>query len=492
MASNGDEVRNAAIREMARRELARRQAQPQTQQAAPMTAAALEQFVGPRFENAHPVRSALGSVGRGIVGAGDAALGMAAGMLTTPVNEIARGMENALFERDVGDEALPTYQPKTPEGQAITRGIGTVLSPVNKAIDWGAQTDNPDPAIRATGHLIKAAIGLLPLKAPIGKRLTRPKVPTIPELRASSQAAYAAAEKGSGVVSQNSLANVANNVQQILANEGVDATLHPATMAGLNRLMDEATRPGIAGHSLKGLEIQRRVLSAAESAAKAGSDDARLAGKMVDEFDDFVDNLTPKDLVGGVGTADVAAKNYATARAEWAKMRKAETIEGLMERAKNASPTYTQAGYENALRIEFKNLANNPRRFRYFTNDEKAAILRVVRGTVPQNTLRLGGKLAVRGPISGGITIGGGMALGGPAGAAALAGVGEASKLAATLMRIRDANRVSEMVRLGQGPSARRTQITPRQQLGYLPTYSLAVPGNALYPQDDQPRNALR
>ena len=419
-----------------------------------------------------------------LLGLGETALSMGTGMVSTPINETLAGFAEADFgsDRPVGDTAariladppVGTYSPRTAEGRAITEKLGAFMAPVAEAIRTGTDTDNPDPRVRATGHFLNATFGFLPLKAPIARRMGRPRAPTIPELKTASQAAYAAAERGSGIVAQNSLANFTNRAEQMLAHEGVDKTLHPKTMAGLERLMQESTQPGIAGHSLKGIEVQRRVLAAAENAAERGSDDARLAGKLLDDFDDYVDNLSPADLVGGVGDAAATAKNYATARELWSRMRKAETIEALVERAKNSAPSLTQSGLENALRLEFKSLANNPKRFNRFSPEERAAITRVVRGSIPQNLARYGGKLAVRGPISGGLSIGGGMAIAGPAGAAALAGVGEASALAARLMRMGDVNRVRELVRIGKAPPSRIPGSQSLPQLGSIPAYALA------------------
>ena len=418
---------------------------------------------------------------RWMKGAGETALGVGTAMGATPINEfIASGAAFLEGGRDadsvIENPPVGSYVPKSPEGQAISRWLGTVMAPVGKAIEFAA-----DPTMKGEDpvgeHFLKGVFGVLPVKAPIARMMRKkPKAPTIDELRLSSRAAYQAAERGSGVVAQSSLGKVTNKIEQMLADEGVDATLHPATMAGLNRLYEGATRPGIAGHSLKGLDVIRKVLGAAENAAKAGSDDARLAAKMLDEFDDFVDGLSPADLVGGMGDAHLAARNYAQARQMWSRMRKAQTIENLFERASNAAGGYTQSGMENALRIQFKQLADNPRRFNRFNVEEKAAILEVVRGGPLQNTLRWAGKLSPRGIVSATGTALLGDAIAGPVGAFGLAGLGATAGGAAERMRLGAANRVSELVRRGPQPPAVQSTGRRLPQLGYLPPAALAAP----------------
>lgn len=412
------------------------------------------------------------------LGLAETALTLGTGMVSSPINETIAGFAEAQPGGDtaqgvLSDPPVGTYAPKTGVGGAVVDALSLALTPVAKAVDWSADTNNPNPEVRATGHLLKAALGVAP-GASLFRRGARQVPPTVADLRATAQAAYRRAESGTGAVAQNSLANVTNKIEQFLTNEGVDQTLHPSTMAGLQRLYQESTNPKVQGHSIQGIETLRKVLQAAENAAKPGSDDARLAGRVLDEFDDYIDTLDAKDMLGGVGTAPQTAKSFAEARQAWARMRRAETIESLIERAKNSSPSLTQSGYENALRLEFKSLANNPRRLGRFSKEERDAIVRVARGSVVQNLARYGGKLAIRGPISGSVSVGGGAAVAGPVGAVALPVFGEASALAARLLRLRDVKRVENLVR--GGPQASRIPNSqPLDQLGYLPANALGI-----------------
>jgi plasmid stabilization system protein ParE len=426
----------------------------------------------------------LGLVSGGL-GMGEAALAIGTGMVAGPINHAW----NAAMEAGEFPTGQPvgTYQPRSQQGQAALSGIDKAMrfTGLPQALEAGMDLDNPSPGVRATGNLIGAGLTALPAVGPMrNARARSAAIPTRPEIRTASNAAYGRAEAAGGMLPQNDLGGFATRIEQVLAREGVDQTLHPATMAGLNRVMQDATRPGIAGHSVQGTETLRKVLSSAESAAirAGGGDDARLAGMLLDEFDDFIDQSLP-----------ASSAEYRTARALWNTQRKAQDIETLFERAQNQSGQFSMSGMENALRTQFKQLADNPRRFRRFTENERDAILRVVRGGPVQHALRLVGKFAPTGVVPGIAALSAeGVA---PGAGFALAGAGIAGRAGASALRNRSARQVDELVRSGavpHMPPSRRPGSVPTPQLGYLPGYELATGrANALHREEEQRRNAL-
>lgn len=441
------------------------------------------------FARANAGMKRLGQVG---LGTAEAAAQIGTNMVASPINEFAAGVADMRDGGKTGDEVLanppvPSYQPKSPVGQAISGGIATALSPVAKAVDYFADTENQNPAVRATGHLMKGVAGLLPMKLPLGKvgRAAEGAAPTLAQLEASAKAAYKVADETSGIVPQSKLGELVPKVEERLAEAGADPDIHPMAFKVLNKITDEATKPGVAGHSLKGLETTRKTLLAAESKAlgtAGGADDARLAGQMIDDFDEFTENLKNEDLVGGKGNVEEGVQAYNSGREQWARLKKAQTIESLIERAKNATDTYPSAGYENALRLQFKRLADNPRRFRAFSPEEQAAILKVVRPGVGQRVARQLGRFAPRGPVSAGTDLLVGATAGGGAGAA-LAGIGEAGKLASSIMRLNAVEKVSDLVRRGKQPA------TVPQKLGRFKLAEIAAhgaPGIAIASEDRQ------
>jgi plasmid stabilization system protein ParE len=401
-------------------------------------------------------------------GAGEAALSVATGMVSTPLNHFWNaGME--AMELPTG-EPVGTYQPRTPEGQAALSGVGKAMEATG--LPWlmnkGLDLENPDPAVRASGNAIAGLMGVIPgIGTAKSLKAGRAAIPTRPEIKAASSAAYKRAEQSGGMLPQSDLGGFVQQAEKMLGGEAFDKGLHPNTLAALTRLYEDASNPQIAGHSVQGAEVLRRVIASAETKALKspdGADDARLAGKLLDDFDDFVEQQLP-----------TSSAEYRQARTLWNVQRKSQDIEQLFERAQNQAGQFSVSGMENALRTQFKQLADNPRRFRRFSEDERSAILKVVRGGPVQHSLRLLGKFAPTGTVPAIASLAAegvvpGLGLG-------LAATGLAGRAGASFLRNRAATSVDELIRSkavpAMGPGPARGQPLP--QLGYLPAASLAI-----------------
>ena len=170
------------------------------------------------------------------------------------------------------------------------------------------------------------------------------------------------------------------------------------------------------------------------------------------KIDEFVENVPAGDQ-GGV-------EALKEARGYWSRARKGDVIEDLLFDAKlDSAGTFTGAGVENAIRREFKKLAKS-NDFRLFNKEEQQAILNVVNGGPFSNAMRLVGKFAPTGVVSGalgpalGSTIGFGAA--GPiglAGAAVVPAVGAVGRLAATRATESAAAKASAKMRAGGAPA---------------------------------------
>jgi hypothetical protein len=143
-----------------------------------------------------------------------------------------------------------------------------------------------------------------------------------------------------------------------------------------------------------------------------------------------------------------AANSLKSARTTWSRMAKGEMIESLIDKAKNRS-NFTGSGFENALRTEFRKVAQNDRAMRRFSKDEQDAILKVVRGGPIENAFRFIGRFAPQNILHsmGAAAIGGEMA--GTAGAIAAPAVGAAGRAAATALTKRNAELAAETARRG-------------------------------------------
>lgn len=303
----------------------------------------------------------------------------------------------------------------------------------------------------ATGAVLGAATG--GVTGAVGGALLGRRASGAPGLKAQATQAYREAEQAGVVVRANSFSAAVDRIQQRIAEAGIDKTIHPKAMAAFARL--EAGKE--SNHTLKGLDLLRRVIKSAASSNEA--DERRIAMIMADELDDYIGSLGPADVFWG--DARVATAALRQARTLWSKARKTEMIEGLIERANNRAGQFTGSGYENALRTEFRQLAQNVRRMRLFTTDEQEAIRLVARGGPAANVLRALGRFAPRGVVSGGFHLGVAAGVDPTLGVATMA-VGESARRGATALTARNAQRVLDTV-VGGAQSGRSVTLTPKQ-----------------------------
>lgn len=259
--------------------------------------------------------------------------------------------------------------------------------------------------------------------------------PTRAQLSDAADAAYKRADESGVVVTPESFGALKKKIVGEM--EGIDPTLHPDATAALKRITQSE-----GPQSLKQLETLRRIANDAEGSIKPA--DQRLAGKMVDELDDYIDSLTEKDVVAGDATK---GKALAEARNFYSRKKKAEELDRLVSRAELSAPNFSASGMENALRTEFRTLAKNDRRMRRFTAEEQEAIRKVAKGGSTENALRMLGKLAPTGVVSSLPTIIATMSAGPIGIAPALAGLG--GRYAATRMTMGNVAKANELVRRG-------------------------------------------
>lgn len=451
MAADPEAVRKAAIAELARRELERR-AQPENN--APVS---LPSFTGegpPVNPYAHMMLppKVLAESAKGI---GEAGLALGTGTVATPVaglhgigaSIMPGGRTGAEAVRDTAS-AL-TYQPRTDAGQIASGVVGFIPGKIGEATSAAGGVVADATGSPALGAAIKTVGDIAPALAFRGrtqapktavKALPR-KPPTTEQLKAQATQAYQAAEDAGVIISGKSLSGAVERIVDRVANEGIDATLHPDSMAALNRLMDAAGK----NHSLKGADILRQVIKDAEASTRPA--DRRMAGIMRREFDDYMENLGPDDVIAG--DAQAATQALSEARNLYSRNRKAETVENLMKRAEIRASQFSGSGYENALRTEFRQLAMNEKKMRRFSPEEQAAIKRVAQGGPIENTMRMLGKFAPTGAVSAAISGGAGAAMFGPLGAVGLPLAGGIARQAAAALTRGNARSAAELMRRG-------------------------------------------
>lgn len=308
-----------------------------------------------------------------------------------PVIASAKGIATGKEPTDE-DVSRWIYQPKTDTGKALVGLGGTAIEPAaNFAHETGAD------------------VALLPLTAEIqalsGVRRPLPKdnpasVPTTEALRTAKQALYDQAEQSGVVIKPESTARSAAIFRQAAEKENLGKLTPKLSEAA--SILDErvaANRP----LSLRDADKVRQLVNDALKSTDAG--DRRLAKLIKERYDSYLDNLAPEDTLSGdaVHAVDVLKAARDTNR----RFENSRMLDATVRKAERAGDAkYTQAGDEHALRTEFKKLADNERKMRALTPEQRVAVESVARGgatagrRLATNTARNLGKFD---PTSGGM-----------------------------------------------------------------------------------------
>lgn len=340
-----------------------------------------------------------------------------------------------------------------------------------------------EPAARAAGALA-GGIGT----GMVEGAMSRAKPVSMEELGKAKSAAYQAADQAGVVISPQSFQKFATDLGSTITKQNVvQADIHPHTLAALKVLQDEAAS-GVPMSLSRADAVRQAVNGAIEKASGAtgSNSDLRLAMKVKQGLDDYLDALTPADTLSG--DAAVAVPLLKEARGLAQREFKAKQIQELMDLAENqASTNYSASGYEQALRAQFKNfnakLIKDPGLAKSFSDAERAAIKKVAQGGPLGNVLRWAGKFSPNGPVqtnmasSLGMGTGGGLGYvlsgGNPvaAGAGAMAGqaltlgTGAAARSGATALTARNARIAEELMRAGPNAANPGATAIPRNVL---------------------------
>lgn len=314
-----------------------------------------------------------------------------------------------------------------------------------------------------------------PAIAPTRGQIMR-AAPTTEQLRGQARTALGEAQATGTVISDDAFDAFVDDLGAALGQAGANQDLHPtvtgafnalrrndqfaqmargpraAPVSGVDDIIAAQRGRGIGdnmapmGIDVDGLVRARRQIG--EALRSANPDERRLGGVMADRFDEFIDNLRPDQLTGGTGEG--VSERLAQFRQLWQRAAKSDTIEAAIEAARQQA-----SGFENGLRIQFRQILRNPRRAQGFTPAERAAMERVVNGGPVRSALRLLGRASLgtnQGTnfLGGTIGIGAGGVLGGPAGAMAAPLIGMAGQRGAERATLNAAELARAMAATGQ------------------------------------------
>lgn len=279
--------------------------------------------------------------------------------------------------------------------------------------------------------------------------------PSIEKIKRVAGKLYDRSEKQGVIVAQPKVQQLASTIKQDLSKFGYTPKLQTRVAAALDELENNVASGNV---TLKGLDIFRRVARAVGNSLD--DSEKAISRQMIERVDDFIDNLTPQDLVTGQTSLSKATSSLKLARDLWKRSAKSSLIEDALEAAQlRTGSTWSGGNINNAIRQELRKLLIANKRKNYFSKAEAAMIRKVVEGTATENMLRLIGKLSPEG--SGLMTV---LGLGG---AAQFGGVGAlpfaagfAAKATADSLAKGNINRLSNSFRTG--PQA---ALSTRQQV---------------------------
>ena len=187
-----------------------------------------------------------------------------------------------------------------------------------------------------------------------------------------------------------------------------------------------------------------------------GSRDAdvqRLGGVAVAKVDDYITNLTGKDIIAGQGGINQAVKDIMSARKDWRNANRAQTLEDALNVAevKKLDP---KASESELIRRGFISLAANKDKMKVFTPAEQNIIKSVAKGGSFDSVLSL---IARFSPLRSQLAAAGGAALytQSPTAALATSGAGLTADLLQSALRRQAAqSAVGQLAAGAQAPAA--------------------------------------
>lgn len=302
------------------------------------------------------------------------------------VEQIGGGIAGAVAGvRQLGPVAMPATMPgKIAAGAGIgagggyvegfTRGEGGVENR-NDAGKWSA----------AIGSVIGGAAPAV--GSAIGKQVSKltgksEAIPSVDQIQGAKSKAYQAAKDSGLVLKPTAFNETADRIVQKFVDDAVDADLQPKANILMKRLEEAKDQP----LTLSDLDNLRK--KAVRITQGNDRDEAYFAGQMIEQIDDFIDNLAPESVTAG--NAREAGQLITNARELAKRTRKAEIIETAVERANNAvGANYTTAGWQTAVQQQFRRIADNPKLMKLYNPDEARMIKAVVNGAKGQVLLNI-------------------------------------------------------------------------------------------------------
>lgn len=256
---------------------------------------------------------------------------------------------------------------------------------------YGFAATEGDLADRAQGALTGATTGATvgaaaPMIANAGGKLLEGFVqhgaekaairsaPSAAAIKRSARSAYKEMENTGAIIGQPALSQLDREMRQVLGATGEGlispsgrvSSAYPKVSAALADLEEFAAAP----LGMKGAQTLHKSLR--RVAGSTDPEEARIGMVMLDQFENWMDNL-PLSAVSG--RADEAFNAWAKGKSEWARFKKVATLETAIGKAGRA-----KGGFAAGLRSQFSRILDSDKKKRGFTQAELDAMEAFVQG----------------------------------------------------------------------------------------------------------------
>ena len=336
---------------------------------------------------------------------------------------------------------------------AVTRLATTAASPVARNV---AETLAANPFKQVAASAPSAVAGQM-----VYEKTNNPYLAMLAGATAGAPFGVSLKQRSLNAPSQEELANAAKNLYTKAENSGIQFAPDKfashmdqvgkdlrqfgyneksSTYSGIKAALDElkdTSRPKDY------LELQALRETIAGEQVSANSKVRMLAGKLKDEFDDYVLNAPDQHLTAG---SPQGAQAWKDARTQYSRLKKAEIFDDMVSDAQ-----FTNQSLSTSLKNQMNSLAKNDRRMRLFSPAEQEAIKQVARGSATQKTLDLMSKFAPD-TVMGVLSTVGTHALSGNLSSALLSGTTFGAKQIANVNKNNAVAKLADMMRLGEIP----------------------------------------
>jgi hypothetical protein len=197
---------------------------------------------------------------------------------------------------------------------------------------------------------------------------------TIQDIRDRASQSYRSVDDAGIVLSSNGSTALLNKIKSDLNN----ARFVPENATEVQNVLNKIQSIYSPGNVKFGDVDQSRQL-ANDLLANKDQNVRRLAKTMVSSIDDYIAQLSPKDVVAGAGGVDDAVRKIMAARKDWRNQSRASTLAEILDiaEARALNPSKSES---ELIRNGFINLYANKDKIKLFTSDEQAAIRKVAKG----------------------------------------------------------------------------------------------------------------